>query len=40
MHKSRVVMVGGLYCVLWAMKSEHAGISKQQMAVQAQATRI
>ncbi|EEE54768.1 hypothetical protein OsJ_02156 [Oryza sativa Japonica Group] len=28
---SGVVMVGGLYCVLWAKKSEQAAISKQQM---------
>uniref|UniRef100_A0A0D9V1U5 WAT1-related protein n=1 Tax=Leersia perrieri TaxID=77586 RepID=A0A0D9V1U5_9ORYZ len=37
---SGVVMVGGLYCVLWAKKSEQAAISKQQMAVPGQATRI
>uniref|UniRef100_A0A0E0MXS8 EamA domain-containing protein n=1 Tax=Oryza rufipogon TaxID=4529 RepID=A0A0E0MXS8_ORYRU len=30
---SGVVMVGGLYCVLWAKKSEQAAISKQQMGL-------
>lgn len=33
-------MVGGLYCVLWAKKSEQAGISKQQMVVPVQTTRV
>ncbi|KAG8051697.1 hypothetical protein GUJ93_ZPchr0001g32402 [Zizania palustris] len=35
-----VVMVGGLYCVLWAKKSEQAAVSKEQMAVAVQATRV
>jgi drug/metabolite transporter (DMT)-like permease len=37
---SGVVMVGGLYCVLWAKKSEQAAISKQQMVVPVQTTRV
>ncbi|XP_006644287.1 WAT1-related protein At5g64700-like [Oryza brachyantha] len=37
---SGVVMVGGLYCVLWAKKSEQAAVSKQQMAVPVQATQV
>lgn len=33
-------MVGGLYCVLWAKKSEQEAISKQQMVVPVQTTRV
>nr|TKW14861.1 hypothetical protein SEVIR_5G194900v2 [Setaria viridis] len=33
-----VVMVGGLYCVLWAKKTEQVDVSKEQMAAPVQET--
>lgn len=35
-----VVMIGGLYCVLWAKRTEQMAVSKQRMAVPVQATQI
>ncbi|CAL4975932.1 unnamed protein product [Urochloa decumbens] len=35
-----VVMVGGLYCVLWAKKTEQVDISKEQMAAPVQETEV
>lgn len=35
-----VIMVGGLYCVLWAKRTEQIAVSKQQMAVPVRATQV
>ncbi|XP_062184694.1 WAT1-related protein At5g64700-like [Phragmites australis] len=35
-----VIMVGGLYCVLWAKRAEQIDVSKQQMAAPIQATQV
>ncbi|OEL25860.1 WAT1-related protein [Dichanthelium oligosanthes] len=35
-----VVMVGGLYCVLWAKKTEQVAVSKDQMAAPVRATQV
>ncbi|XP_012701658.1 WAT1-related protein At5g64700 isoform X2 [Setaria italica] len=35
-----VVMVGGLYCVLWAKKTEQVDVSKEQMAAPVQETEV
>ncbi|RCV25775.1 hypothetical protein SETIT_5G192800v2 [Setaria italica] len=35
-----VVMVGGLYCVLWAKKTEQVDVSKEQMAAAVQETEV
>jgi hypothetical protein len=33
-------MVGGLYCVLWAKKSEQVDLSKERMAAPVQETEV
>ncbi|KAL6621177.1 hypothetical protein ACP70R_033609 [Stipagrostis hirtigluma subsp. patula] len=35
-----VIMVGGLYCVLWAKRTEKLDVSKQQVAAPVQATQV
>ena len=35
-----VIMVGGLYSVLWAKRSEHVDVRKQQMAAPAEAAEV